>query len=110
MSANISHYHLVNLTDSIYNFECYLKTDVNYNLSNDTKFCYTPTESIVAGLGASLQGIAGTILNFLVIVALLGTKSIRHEYITPSILSLVVTDLLFSTVTLPIMATRYFVR
>ena len=90
---NISHYHLVNLSNSKYNMECYLKVDVNFALSNDTEYCYTTAESIIAGLGATFQSIAGTILNFPVIVALIRTKSIRHEYITPSILSLIVTAL-----------------
>ena len=106
---NISHYHLVNLSNSKYNTECYLKVDVNSALSNDTEYCYTTAESIIAGLGATFQSIAGTILNFLVIVALIRTKSIRHEYITPSILSLIVTDLLFSTITLPMLAARYLI-
>ena len=106
---NISHYHVVDLTGSKYNDKCYLKVDINSELNSDTSYCYSNTESIIAGLSATFQSIAGITLNFLIIVALLRTKSIRKEYITPSIISLIVTDLLFSMFTLPMMAVRYFV-
>ena len=104
----ISHYHFVNLSDSKYNTKCYLKVDGN-SLNNDTAYCYSPIESIIAGVGASFQSIAGVILNLLVIIALLRTGSVRKEYITPSIISLAGTDLLYSVFTLPMMAVRYFI-
>ena len=106
---NISHYHLVNLSGSDYNNQCYLKVDVNSILGNDTGYCYTNIQSVIAGLGAILQSIVGIALNLLVIVALLRTKHVRKEYITPSIVSLIATDLLFSFFTLPMMAARYFI-
>ena len=107
LRSNISHYHLVNLTTSDYNDYCYLKVDGN-KLNNITDYCYSHAESLIAGVGATLQSVAGVALNILVILALLKTKSVRNEYITPPIVSLIVTDLLFSMFTLPMLAARYF--
>ena len=107
LRSNISHYHLVNLTSSDYNDYCYLKVDGN-KLTNITDYCYSRAESLIAGVGATLQSVAGVTLNILVILALLRTKSVRNEYITPAIVSLIVTDLLFSMFTLPMLAARYF--
>jgi len=77
-------------------------------LNNITDYCYSHAESLIAGVGATLQSVAGVALNILVILALLKTKSVRNEYITPAIVSLIVTDLLFSMFTLPMLAVRYF--
>ena len=105
--TNISHYRRVNLTDAHMDI-CYLKVDMNSDLDDSTDYCYSNVESILAGLGATFQAIAGTILNLLVIVALLKTTNLRKEYLTPAIISLSVTDLLFSVITLPALAHRYF--
>ena len=107
LRSNISHYHFVNLTVSDYNDYCYLKVDGN-KLNTITDYCYSHAESLIAGVGATLQSVAGVTLNILVILALLRTKSVRNEYITPAIVSLIVTDLLFSMFTLPMLAARYF--
>ena len=102
---NISHYCRTNLAD---NRTCYLKVDQNSDLSNSTDYCYSEGESILAGLGATFQAVVGTVLNLLVIVALMKNTHLRKEYLTPAIISLTVTDLLFSVVTLPALAHRYF--
>ena len=80
------------------------------SLDNDTGYCYSTAESIIAGLGATIQSIAGTFLNLLVILALLNNDNLRKQYFTPSIISLSMTDLLFSMFTLPMLAIRYFVQ
>ena len=105
--TNISHYLRVNLTDAHMDI-CYLKVDMNSELDNSTDYVYSDGESILAGLGATFQSIAGTILNILVIVALLKNTILRKEYLTPAIISLSLTDLLFSVITLPALAHRYF--
>ena len=105
----ISHYHLEKLNDSDYNTECYLKVDLKSVLSNETAYCYSTSASVIAGLGAILQSIVGVTLNLLVILALLRTRSIRREYVTPSVVSLSGTDLIFSMFTLPMMSVRYLI-
>lgn len=77
-------------------------------LGNSTEWVYYPAESICAGLGANFQSISGFTLNLLVVLALLRTPSLRKDYLTLFILSLAATDLIYSTVTLPIIAARNF--
>ena len=105
----VSHYHLVDLDDSA-NQQCYLKVDVNSPLDNSTDYMYTPAQSIFSGLGATFLSIFGFSLNLLFIWALVKDTKLRQEYLTPPILSLATTDLLYSMITLPITATRYFVK
>ena len=90
--------------------ECYEIRNNTYCsvLSNATDWVYSPAESIFAGLGATFQSITGFTLNLLVILALIRTPSIRKEYLTPFILSLAATDMIYSTFTLPIIAARDF--
>ena len=104
---NISHYQLVNLTNAFMK-TCYLKVDMRSSLDNSTDYCYSNAESVLAGLGATLEAIAGSILNLLVIVALVRNPYLRKEYMTTSIVSLAITDFFFSIVTLPMLAHRYF--
>lgn len=104
---NISHYQLVNLTNAFMK-TCYLKVDMRSSLDNSTAYCYSDTESVLAGLGATIEAIAGSILNLLVIVALVKNSNLRKEYMTRAIVSLAITDFLFSIVTLPMLAHRYF--
>ena len=104
---NISHYQLVDLRNAFMT-ECYLKVDMRSRLDNSTDYCYSDAESILGGLGATLEAIAGSILNLLVILALIRNAHIRKEYMTRAIVSLATTDFLFSIVTLPMLAHRYF--
>jgi hypothetical protein len=109
---NISHYHLVNLTGSSNTSmtECYLKVNLDSTLDDGTSYVYTTTESVIAGIGSTILAIVGTFLNFLVILALLRCNKLREEYLTPSVVSLATTDLLYSMLTLPMLAMRYFVQ
>ena len=106
---NVSHYHKVELEDA-HMEECYLKVDMMSKLSNSTDYVYSETESILGGLGATIEAIAGSILNFLVIAALTKNAHLRKQYMTPSIVSLATTDLLFSLITLPMLSHHYFSR
>ena len=106
---NISHYHLVNLSNA-HMTQCYLKIDMMSKLDYGTEYCYSDGESILGGLGATVQAIVGTALNLLVILALTRNEHLRKEYLTPAIVSLASTDLLFSMVTLPMLAHRYFTQ
>ena len=72
----------------------------------DTKFtnttsAYSDVESNVAGVIFTIQSIAGSILNFLLIVALLRNPKIRKEYLTMTIVSISITDYLWSVWVLP---------
>ena len=106
---NISHYHLASLTNALMK-ECYLKVDMRSKLDDSTDYCYSEAESILGGLGATTEAIAGSILNFIVILALTKNSHLRKQYMTPCIVSLATTDLLFSLVTIPMLSQHYFSR
>ena len=77
------------------------------DLSNELGWVYSTGESTFTTLVLSLLSIIGFSLNLLVIMALLKSRSLRKEYLTFFIISLVLTDLAFSTFTLPITVARF---
>ena len=103
------HYHEVNLTNSFYNTKCYLKHGEGL-FSNQTEYVYSPLHSNIAATGAVVISFLGFSLNSLVIAGLLNDKMIRKEVFTPFIISLALTDALFSILGLPVKATIFFLR
>ena len=77
-------------------------------INGSTGWVFSQAESVFAGVTATLQATLGVVLNLLVIAVFLRTRSFRKEYLTPFILSLAATDLIYSSVTLPIIAVRDF--
>ena len=77
---------------------------------NDTSFAYSDTEANAAGVIFGLESVAGTLLNLVLIVALLKNSEIRKEYMTKNIVSILVADFLFCVFFLPIMSLRFFKR
>ena len=75
---------------------------------SDIGWVYSDEESIFAGICATCQAIIGVALNTLIFCVFLNTASFRKEYLTPFVLSLATTDLMYSLITLPIIAARYF--
>ena len=94
------HYHWVNITDSPYNEQCWMPLDGNSTsnpvLSNETGYAYTGITTVWAGLGTCIESVFGVVLNGLVIMALLKNPKLRKEYLTPAIVSLALTDFLYS--------------
>ena len=134
-----AYFRKVNLSGPNYD-HCYLKTQFERVKDNDATNCplgslvidnndtycsllsdetdllsgagwvYSTGESGFTCLVLSLFSIIGFTLNVLVIMALLKSRSLRKEYLTPFIISLAVTDLAFSTITLPIIITRFAIQ
>ena len=109
------HYHWVNLTDSEYNEHCWLPVDghngsltSNQVRPSDTKYILDGVTTIWAGLGAGIESVLGVILNGLVIVALLKSAKLRRDYLTPAIISLALTDFLFSFLSLGHFSIHFF--
>ena len=104
-SESVSHFETVTFNSSEYFDKCWMKIDLASRspslTSHDTSFAYDETESMVAGYVSVLTSIFGTILNVLVIAASLGNKNVRKKYITPSIISISLADLLFCMISLP---------
>ena len=79
---------------------CWMMVDPNTEdeavLSRYPGYVYSSAQSTLAGLLAMLLSIVGAILNFLVICAIIRSRSLRKEYLTPSILCLSIVDFIFS--------------
>lgn len=71
---------------------------------------FTSADGIVAGAFASSFAFAGTILNGLTILALLNFERTRVQQTTPFVISLSASDLIFSSVTLPALASKFFAK
>ena len=110
--GNVDHYHLVNLSNSNYNDVCWMTVDPRFtrfaNISNDTSFTYSGSEGVIGGLSAAVVSIAGTLLNLVIILAVLNNSHLRKEYLSPAIVSLATTDFLYSLGCLPIFSMNYF--
>ena len=81
---------------------------VNQNTRTDT--VYSNPESDFGGVIFALLSIPGALLNFLLIAALLKNTKIRQEYLTKTVVSIAMTDFLWSIFWLPIMSLRYATR
>jgi hypothetical protein len=75
-----------------------MRCDTSYPTSyySDTGFLLSENESTAAGMLATGASIPGTILNFLIILAIIRSPELRKEYLAPSVASITVTDFLFS--------------
>jgi len=106
----IGHYE-VNLTtdESFYNSKCFLR---NYTerTENDTLFVYSELESVTAGVCAVIISTFGTLLNIIIILALLKSIEIRKEDFTRFVISLALCDIAFSLFVLPFNAVRFLLR
>ena len=102
--------YTLEINSSNYHKECWwtLGEEITSISANDTTFAYSTIEGGIAGIICALLGMIGTVLNFLLIVGLLRNPEIRKEYMTKSIVSIAITDLLFSVFLLPIMSFHYF--
>ena len=102
------------LNSSQYFDTCWLKTVANLTTDQekimDISFIYSNTESILAGFFNLLQSIFGATLNFLVLFVLLRNPKLRNDNITPSIISIAVTDFLFCAYPLPAISVHWFTK
>ena len=76
----------------------------------DTTLAYSNVQSDIAGVVLMLLSITGSILNFLLIVALLKNTKIRQEYLTKTVVSIAITDFLWNIIWCPVLSLRYFTR
>ena len=93
---------------------CWLLIDDSLNSSQkhslDTSYAYSGAESIILGLMNGFLSFFGSVLNLLLIIALCRNPSLRKDYVTPLIISLVTADFIMSCVALPIISHRFFTR
>ena len=108
------HYFEVDLHTSKYFNSCWTNVNpeaLSYRvLTENPGFCYSEAVAIMTGLFNMFESVVGVILNLLVILAALRNKDIRKEYLTPSILSIAVTDLILSAYVIPLTAIKFLSR
>jgi hypothetical protein len=81
-----------------------------HDYDNLTKVFIDETSSQVAAWAAVPCSFLGVIGNCLTVYVLLKKKSLRQHSTTPFLLSLALSDLLFSAIFLPLSAVRFFER
>ena len=114
LNKNLHYYDEIPLNYSGYFNTCWIKNDLEVNSSflqsNDTRFVYSDAESITAGILHTFESIAGIVLNFFVFMAVVRNKGLRKEYFTPFIVSMAISDFIFSAYPVTLIAIGYFIR
>ena len=77
---------------------------------DSTPFIYDDFEAILGASFSTLLAICGFTFNLLVISAVMYHRKTREQTLTPFIISLCTSDLIFSLATLPLFAIRFFAR
>ena len=108
----VEKYEEISLINSSYFNSCWLLVDGKLNSSEDYYYdLWIPAPySVIAAVVLSSISIVGSVLNALVITSLLRNSDIRKGYLTPSIVSIAITDFLYSVISCPIQSTSMFVR
>ena len=110
-SENISY---PKLNSSQFNENCWIMIDPEspfYTFNSSDKIDMSPDElNIVPGFALVLLGLTGVILNYLLIVAIFIRSDFNKEYLALSVVSLAVTDYLFSIMILSSTAMNYFAK
>ena len=86
--------------------QCWWNDTSKFN--ETTPFLYDPVVANVGGLVATLFALCGFTFNLLVIASVMYHKKTREQTLTPFIISLCSSDLIYSTATLPFYAIRLF--
>ena len=106
----LKYYHIALNSSQQFNHCWMLETGDFDPKKVDLSYVYTDFEATVLGSIVALISITGTILNTVVICALLKNPEIRKEYLTPSIISIAVTDLLFCVLCLPVHSLHFYTK
>ena len=108
----VEKYEKISLINSRYFNSCWLLVDGKRNSSEDYYYdLWIPAPySVIAAVVLSSISIVGSVLNALVITSLLRNSDIRKGYLNPAIVSIAITDFLYSVISCPIQSTSMFVR
>ena len=93
--------------------KCWMKTSAN--LSDDTEnlgmsSLYSRSTLNVAGTLIGIESIGGVLLNAIMLIILLRKPDLRKEYLTPSIISIALSDFLFCLICLPLLSLHFFME
>ena len=89
------------------NTTCWLKDNLTAE-KYSIDFLYNSLEAHLGGCVATLLAVGGFTFNVLVIASVMYHKKTREQTLTPFIISLCASDLIFSVATLPFFAIRLF--
>ena len=111
----ILEYHEFQLSSSEYFSKCWMKVNSSVNVSllqsnMSVDYVYSELESIIAGVLYAILSLGGLIMNFLIIVILLGSRRLRKEYIRPTIVSIAFNNFSYSLYTLPVQSIHFFMQ
>ena len=111
----ILQFHEFQVNSSDYFEKCWMKVNSSIDVSlfqtnTSVNYVYSEIESIIAGILYAILSLGGFIMNFLIIVVLLGSRRLRKEYIRPTIVSIAFNNFSYSLYTLPVQSIRYFMR
>ena len=87
-----------------------LENETSPNVTRKTASVYSEAEAGFATGVFALFSVVGAVLNFLMIIAIVKNQKFRKEYLTPTLVSILVTDFVFSIYYLPIVSSSYYIR
>ena len=71
---------------------------------------YSKATLAAAGTATGIESFAGVILNAIILIILIKNSELRNEYLTPSIISIALTDFLFCLIGLPVLSLHFFME
>ena len=103
------------INDSNLSFDhCWMKVDSQANstrlTSSNPDLVYSVIETNLGGVISTILSICGILLNSVIIFGIARSPDLRQEYLTPTIISIALTDLIYSIINLPIQANFFFKR
>ena len=87
-----------------------LENETSLTAPSKTASVYSEAEAGFATAVFALFSVVGAVLNFLMIIAIVKNQKFRKEYLTPTLVSILVTDFVFSIYYLPIVSSSYYIR
>ena len=93
---------------------CWMKVDYRSNFfpmnSTNPALVYSEEATVLGGVISIILSVCGLILNSVVIFGIAKSPELQKEYLTPTIISISLTDWIFSIINLPIQANFFITR
>ena len=106
-------YKSISFKDSAYFNTCWVETSGEEYAETENlgmSSLYSKATLAAAGTITGIESFAGVILNAIILIILIRSSELRNEYLTPSIISIALTDFLFCLISLPILSLHFFME
>ena len=107
-------YYKTTINSSLSFDHCWMKVDNQSNFfpmnSTNPDLVYSEEATILGGVISIILCVCGLILNSSVIFGIAKSPELQKEYLTPTIISIALTDWIFSIINLPIQANFFITR